>query len=61
MTSTPDLRQAATAPGTGDVLRLCPTVLFADQKSSACMNVNRTQLMPGCGAIFDQGTKTVIR
>ncbi|MDX7950211.1 hypothetical protein P7D22_03335 [Lichenihabitans sp. Uapishka_5] len=59
MVTTPELRQAAVAACTGDVLRLCPTVMFDEQQVFACMRTNRNQLTPGCRSVFDKGAKTV--
>ena len=61
MTTSPELRRAAMAACPGDVIRLCPTVMFDEEKIFDCMKANRTQLSPNCGAIFDKGAKTVRR
>ena len=59
MSTTPELRRAAMTACPGDVIRLCPTAMFDEEKIFACMKANRAQLSPNCGAIFDKGAKTV--
>lgn len=61
MVTTPELRRAAMTACTGDVLRLCPSTIFDEQKVFACMGVNRTELSPNCRTVYDKGAQTVRR
>lgn len=61
MVTTPELRQAAVTACTGDVLRLCPSTIFDEQKVFECMGTNRAQLSPNCRSVYDKGAKTVRR
>lgn len=54
---TPEFRQLAVQHCTGDAVRLCPTTLLDEQRTTACMNANRAQLSPSCRAVFDQGMR----
>lgn len=61
MVTTPEIRQAAVTSCTGDVLRLCPSVIFDEQRVFECMGLNRDQLSPSCRSVYDRGAKTVRR
>ncbi len=54
---TPEFRQLAVQHCTGDAVRLCPTTLLDEQRTTACMKANRAQLSPSCRAVFDQGMR----
>lgn len=54
----PEFRQQAVQACTGDAVRLCPQTLLDEEKTAACMKVYRTQLSPGCRAVYDQGIRS---
>lgn len=55
---TPEFRQEAVQACTGDAVRLCPQTLLDEEQTAACMKRYRTQLSPGCRAVYDRGIRT---
>ena len=55
---TPEFRQQAVQACTGDAIRLCPQTLLDEQQTAACMAKVRSQLSPGCRAVYDRGIRT---
>ena len=53
----PEFRREAVQACTGDAVRLCPQSLFDEEQTAACMRTFRTQLSPGCRAVYDRGIR----
>ena len=51
------MRHLAIDRCTGDAMRLCPQTLLDEEKTAACMKVYRSQLSPGCRAVYDHGIR----
>ena len=55
---TPEFRRQAVQSCTGDAVRFCPQTLLDEEQTAACMKKYRSQLSPGCRAVYDQGIRT---